>query len=187
MAPSTTNDHSPILEWQPPPCGIADVCCDTSWTKTGPSGLGVVIYSDSSCLLDCVSMNCCSASPFAAEAQAVLLGVERAATLGIRRVQVRSDALEIITQISSNSACNDWRTFPVIDEIRKRSQWFDFITWDWNPREANQAAHGVASLAKSRLGLHRWAAAPPPSLAMVLRNDDLPCPPAVLESEAGVA
>ncbi|KAL6201981.1 hypothetical protein ACLB2K_025692 [Fragaria x ananassa] len=82
-------------------------------------------------------MNCCSASPSAAEAQAILLGVERAATLGIRRVQVRSDALEIITQIRSNSACNDWRIFTIIDEIRRRSQWFDFVTRDWIPREAN--------------------------------------------------
>ena len=137
MAPSTTSDHSLILKWQPPPSGIANVCCDASWTKTGPSGLGVVIRSDSTCLLDCVSMNCCSASPSAAEAQAILLGVERAAALGIRRVQVRSDALEIITQIRSNSACNDWRIFTIIDEIRRRSQWFDFVTRDWIPREAN--------------------------------------------------
>ncbi|KAL6140644.1 hypothetical protein ACLB2K_058942 [Fragaria x ananassa] len=140
--------------------------------------MGVVIRSNSGELVDCVSnVNKCGSSAMA-EANALLLGVDTALNLGLGKVCLRSDSLEVINNIKASSNHMDWRLFPIIEEIRKRSQRFGSITWEWIPREANQAAHVVASLAKSRLGLHRWASMPPPSLASVLRNDGLPCPPA---------
>ncbi|PRQ38362.1 putative ribonuclease H-like domain-containing protein [Rosa chinensis] len=71
--------------------------------------------------------------------------------------------------------CNS--TYPLIEEIRRKSLQFSEIYWDWIPREANTVAHTAASLAKGTVGLNRWANTPPPSLLRVLKIDGLPCPP----------
>ncbi|KAL6213793.1 hypothetical protein ACLB2K_013233 [Fragaria x ananassa] len=171
--PSLESEVRSRKRWQPPPLDVVDVCCDASWIESGSCGMGVVIRSNSGELVDCVSnVNKCGSSAMA-EANALLLGVETALNLGLGKVCLRSDSLEVINNIKASSNYMDWGLFPIIEEIRKRSQSFGSI-----PREANQAAHVVASLTKSKLGLHRWASMPPPSLASVLRNDGLPCPPA---------
>ncbi|XP_024155933.1 uncharacterized protein LOC112163903 [Rosa chinensis] len=165
-----------INQWSPPPQNVAAINCDASWKSPSTGGLGTIIRDYRGMVICGATFNTCSGSVIIAEAQAILLGLNLAIKHNLKRVRVDSDSLEAITEIRKANSYQNWRISPIIDEIHKKSQYFDHITWEWIPREANRVAHVVASLAIRSVGLNRWANRPPPSLSMVLRNDGLPCP-----------
>ncbi|XP_062014039.1 uncharacterized protein LOC133730473 [Rosa rugosa] len=163
--------------WIPPPPGYAAINCDATWKPPRAGGLGVVIRNETGLSICGASQSVTSGSVEIAEAQAVLLGVNLAVENHLKKVRIQSDSQVVISDLITTTAHGNWKIFPIIDEIHKRSKFFKDITWEWIPQEANMAAHTAASLAKSRVGLNRWVDRPPPSLSLVLRNDGLPCPP----------
>ncbi|KAL6194605.1 hypothetical protein ACLB2K_035687 [Fragaria x ananassa] len=135
--PSLEFEASTRKPWQPSPLDVVDVCCDASWIESGSCGIGVVIRSNSEELVDCVSnVNKCGSSAIA-ETNALLLGVDTTLNLGLGKVCLISNSLEVINNIKASSNYMDWRLFPIIEEIRKRSKSFGYITWEWIPRRAS--------------------------------------------------
>ncbi|XP_062021309.1 uncharacterized protein LOC133737842 [Rosa rugosa] len=165
-----------INQWTLPPQNAAAINCDASWKSPSTGGLGTIIRDYRGMVICGATFNTCSGSVIIAEAQAILLDLNLAIEHNLKRVRVESDSLEAITKLRKANSCGNWRISPIIGEIHKKSQFFDHITWDWIPREANRVAHEAASLAIQSVGLNRWANRPPPSLSTVLRNDGLPCP-----------
>ncbi|XP_062014437.1 uncharacterized protein LOC133730957 [Rosa rugosa] len=166
--------------WTAPPPSFVKLNCDAAWKAPSEAGLGVIIRDHTGSFLggSAVPAKCSSAA--VAESEAVLSGVNLAISMDLKLVKFESDALEIISDLRNTSSSSNWRTYPIIQQIRRRCTFFDDCCWDWVPREANRAAHLAASLANRTVGPQRWANQPPPSLTRVLRNDGLPCPPANL-------
>ncbi|KAL6213271.1 hypothetical protein ACLB2K_012718 [Fragaria x ananassa] len=168
-----------VLKWTHPPEGVTAINCDAAWSDENNGGLGVVLRNDEG---DCIGGAHGQASlPFveAAEATSILLGVNVALDLGLKDVIVQSDSLSIITELNSSSTCKNWKITQIIDDIKWKKEFFNSITWDWIPGEANQVANVAALLGKRMMGLNRWVNWPPSSLSNVLRNNGLPCPPSV--------
>ncbi|XP_024178414.1 uncharacterized protein LOC112184388 [Rosa chinensis] len=165
------------LLWKTPPPNYHKVNCDASWKAPHKAGIGIIIRNSNG------ELHCGAASPAhcgsiaEAEAFAILQGVSLAVTTNLRKVIIESDAKEVISDLREVGRRKNWRTYPILEQIRKKASSLEDCKWEWIPREANRVAHNAASLANGSVGPLRWATQPPPSLTLVLRNDGLPCPP----------
>ncbi|XP_024163871.1 uncharacterized protein LOC112170807 [Rosa chinensis] len=171
-----SSNSSGLYHWKPPPPLYAKINCDVAWTPPSRGGLGVVIRDHNADLICGSSKALVCRSVEIAEAKAILLGVNLAIDHNLKKVMVESVSKGVLLELTSTSTSKNWRIWPIINEIRSKSSYFDELSWDWVPREVNRAAHCAASLANRSVGLLRWADQPPPSLSLVLRNDGLPCP-----------
>ncbi|PON97255.1 Ribonuclease H-like domain containing protein [Trema orientale] len=84
----------------------------------------------------------------AAEAFAMLKGVELALRKGWSWVILEGDSLNVITSLKGAVDAVSWEAESYVSAARKLSHHFDFIVFDWIPRNVNIFAHYV-----SRLGL----------------------------------
>ena len=168
-----------VLKWTHPPEGVTAINCDAAWSDENNGGLGVALRNHEGVCIGGAHGQAFLSSVEAAEATAILLGVNVALDMGLKDVIVQSDSLSIITELNSSSSCKNWKITQIIDDIKWKKVFFNSITWDWIPREANQVADAAALLGKRMMGLNRWVNRPPSSLLSVLRNDGLPCPPLV--------
>ncbi|KAL6145798.1 hypothetical protein ACLB2K_056483 [Fragaria x ananassa] len=168
-----------VLKWTHPPEGVTAINCDAAWSNENNGGLGVALRNHEGVCIGGAHGQAFLSSVEAAEATAILLGVNVALDMGLKDVIVQSDSLSIITELNSSSSCKNWKITQIIDDIKWKKVFFNSITWDWIPREANQVADAAALLGKRMMGLNRWVNRPPSSLLSVLRNDSLPCPPLV--------
>ncbi|XP_062015748.1 uncharacterized protein LOC133732260 [Rosa rugosa] len=180
MIPSATSNRvvRPQTHWMPPPRGFFKVNCDAAWGPPSTAGLGVVVRDSTGRSISGLAIKTTCGTVAEAEASAILHGISLASTLNLRKVHIESDAKEVVLDLNGLGRGKNWKTYPILDHIRRLATGFEECNWDWVPREANKAAHCAASLACGTVGPQRWANQPPPSLTLVLRNDGLPCPPA---------
>ncbi|XP_062005967.1 uncharacterized protein LOC133723160 [Rosa rugosa] len=176
-SPNNQQVPQPRPHWVAPPPGYSKINCDAAWNPPTSARLGAIIRNSAGDFQCGSASSATCGSAAEAEASAVLLGVSLAVSYNLKMVQVESDAKEIITDLRGMGREKNWRTYPILEQIRRKAESFDDFKWDWIPREANMAAHIAATLANGSVGPLRWANQPPPSLTLVLRNDGLPCPP----------
>ncbi|KAL6141489.1 hypothetical protein ACLB2K_059777 [Fragaria x ananassa] len=168
-----------VLKWTHPPERVTAINCDAAWSDENNGGLGVVLRNHKGDCIGGAHGKASLPSVEAAEATTILLGVNAALDLGLKDVIVQSDSLSVITDVNFSSTCKNWKITQIIDDIKWKKEFFNSITWDWIPREANQVAKAAALLGKRMMGLNRWVNRPLSSLSNVLRKDSLPCPPSV--------
>ncbi|KAL6190265.1 hypothetical protein ACLB2K_036663 [Fragaria x ananassa] len=154
---------------------------DASWYPPNQAGIGCVIRDSNRVLIAGTSYRESCGSVTEAETSAILAGAELAASLQLQDVIIESDSEEVILELKKKHGKVNWRTYLIIQQIRRKCSSFDSCIWVWIPREANRVAHGAASLAFGSVNPMRWASQPPPSLTNVLRNDGLPSPPMVTD------
>ncbi|KAL6128651.1 hypothetical protein ACLB2K_072006 [Fragaria x ananassa] len=169
------------MQWLPPPFGLFKINTDESWYPPNQAGIGCVIRDSNRVLIASTSYRESCGSVTEAEASAILAGVELAASLQLQDVIIELDFEEVILELKKKHGKVNWRTYLIIQQIRRKCSSFDRCIWVWIPREANRVAHGAASLAFGTVDPMRWASQPPHSLTNVLRNDGLPCPPMVTD------
>ncbi|CAB4283542.1 unnamed protein product [Prunus armeniaca] len=110
------------------------------------------------------------------EALAVLTGLNLAAELDHQNIVVECDAKIVVDCITKKRTMASWKIFPILAEIWRKAQEFQYVQWNWVPRLANQVAHAATKVSNARVGNVRWMSQPPPSLVSVLSRDGLPCP-----------
>lgn len=154
-----------VRPWEKPPVGFVKLNWDASVDRKGKKmGIGLIVRDHAGGV---VAMACETKDhiqdPAVAEAIAARRGVELSGELGIRRLLLEGDALQIVQAISSDVGV--WVPYGVIIEdtmqMLQRFQEHDVMHIQ---REANQAAHHLAKLALT-LGVNRvWREDFPESL-----------------------
>ncbi|XP_062021341.1 uncharacterized protein LOC133737882 [Rosa rugosa] len=141
-SPSQYPSPDRLTSWTPPPFGFSKINVDASWKPPNSSGIGVVIRNSDRSLV-CASSSGCrrdSSSVEMAEARAILAGINLAIELHLGNIILESNSKNLISNITNQASSKNWRIFPLLEEIRRKSSGFENINWHWTPREANRAA-----------------------------------------------
>ncbi|XP_062014653.1 uncharacterized protein LOC133731252 [Rosa rugosa] len=122
-------NHSHSSKWIPPPPGIVKINVDAAWSDASKAcGLGVVLRDHPGAVVGGSIRSDMCGSALVAEAKAILDGVNYALQHDITKVIVESDALEVVSEIQSKRKNKNWMTYPLIEEIRRKSLRFSEIS-----------------------------------------------------------
>jgi hypothetical protein len=143
------------IDWQKPPMGVCKVNWDAAVDNHGRRiGIGAIVRDHNGVVLAMLSETVASIKdPATAEAMAARRGVELSKSMGIMKLILEGDALQIVQALQSTGG--RWYPYGLIIEDTRRMFWnFQECSVRHVQREANVEAHKLAKLALS-LGENR--------------------------------
>ncbi|XP_024163974.1 uncharacterized protein LOC112170941 [Rosa chinensis] len=183
LAPSV-RQHAPVVlnsvpqTWLPPALGSLKINTDATWNSESLCcGLAALLRDSLGTFLNGVVSVGKATSAEAAEAQAVLLGLNLAKTESILSFSLEADCLPLISALKSSLGSVSWSTLSWFQQIKSLADSFSSVNWSWISREANVAADVAAHLAPRLEPVLDWFLNPPPSLHHVLQSDAVAAPP----------
>ena len=130
------------------------VACDgASRGNPGPAGIGVEITTEDGTVVDEIARGIGETTNNVAEYTAVIEGLELAAELGARTVELRSDSLLLINQLTGRYRVKAPHLLPLHRRARSVAAGFERISFEHVPREENVQADRLANE-----GVDRWLA-----------------------------
>ncbi|XP_062013814.1 uncharacterized protein LOC133730196 [Rosa rugosa] len=84
---------------------------------------------------------------YAAEYEALIIGLEVLLELGVRDVQIRGDSQLVINQLQEKYICASWLLMPYLNRAIELLDQFDDVNLEYIPRERNFKANKLAQLA----------------------------------------
>lgn len=156
-ATSRVSFQSQPMNWCCPQLQFTKLNVDAANDKSkGRTGFGAVIRNDQGKLM-CAATEAVPGliSIYTAEARAILFGLEVCKKECFRKVEVESDALNVIKSIEGG----DWELSqegPIFDEIQLIASQFEEIHWKKIPRQCNTVAHALAKAAIPVVGPMFW-------------------------------
>jgi single stranded DNA-binding protein len=118
----------------------------------GPAGFGVVVMTPAGEVLAELAEPIGRATNNVAEYQAVIAGLERARSLGARRVEVQSDSQLVIRQLTGAWQVKTAALEPLWAKARGIAEGFEQVIFTQVPREETLRADALANQAMSRQG-----------------------------------
>ncbi|KAL4332038.1 hypothetical protein GQ457_07G005000 [Hibiscus cannabinus] len=161
-----------VVSWSPPISPMVKINVDAAFDTVVHSSISGVVVQDSEghLLGSCVQLNFAIASCFAAEAQAVIKGLNFARDLGCLHVTLESDSLTMISKL--RSAKDDISVLrPYISEAKGISRSFASCQFVFIPRGGNVVAHRLAQFGKSRNADFFWVEEIPSPLIVLVEVD----------------
>ncbi|MFQ5513003.1 MAG: ribonuclease HI family protein [Myxococcota bacterium] len=113
----------------------------------GPAGAGVHIEDETGAALDEASLYLGEATNNVAEYRALLLGLERAGTLGAARVEIRADSELVVRQMTGQYRVRNPALQVLHRRARELERGFERVDYVHVPREQNLAADRLANRA----------------------------------------
>jgi ribonuclease HI len=113
----------------------------------GPAALGVSIQTPDGDELAAIGETIGETTNNVAEYSAVVVGLKRAAELGAREVEVRSDSMLMVEQVNGRYKIRTPHLKALIDEIHTAARAFDAVTYTHVPRERNVRADELVNRA----------------------------------------
>ena len=113
----------------------------------GPAGAGSYIESQDGSCLDEAHRYLGRATNNVAEYEALILGLERAAALGARRVEVRADSQLLVKQMLGEYRINNGSLRECAQRARELVKNFDAVNYVHIRRHLNEEADRLANLA----------------------------------------
>ncbi|XP_038678394.1 uncharacterized protein LOC119979838, partial [Tripterygium wilfordii] len=110
-------------------------------------GIGVVLISPDENIIPFTAKLYFECTNNVAEYEACTMGIQAAIDMGIRRLQVYGDSQLVIRQLNDEWETKDDKLIPYYQHIKKLVKFFDWIEFDHIPREENQIADALATLA----------------------------------------
>ncbi|XP_050914939.1 uncharacterized protein LOC127129867 [Lathyrus oleraceus] len=110
-------------------------------------GIGTVITSLTGFHLPFTARLCFDCTNNMEEYEACIYGLEAAIDLRIKILEVYDDSALVISQVKGDWETRDSKLIPYKEHIRKRVPYFDEISFHHIPREENQLANALATLA----------------------------------------
>ncbi|KAI4989132.1 hypothetical protein ZWY2020_036449 [Hordeum vulgare] len=157
--------------WTPPAAGLYKLNVDACFNiDSGTGSSGVVIRDDKGTFLAAL----CSGIPFAddagsAEARGLRDGLLLANELGMQKLVVESDCMEVVdTMLEGGNSLG--LAAAIYEECAFLANNFSCIMFQFCPREANMAADTLARYAEPTKTI-KWVDEPPGFLIDVLAND----------------
>ena len=111
----------------------------------GPAGAGAVITSTDGEVLAEIAEGLGHATNNVAEYTAAILGLERAAELGARRVTLRTDSQLLVQQLAGRYRVKAVHLVPLWRRVRELAAGFERIRFEHVPRERNVEADRLAN------------------------------------------
>jgi probable phosphoglycerate mutase len=118
----------------------------------GPAGFGVVVATPDGEVLAELAQPIGWATNNAAEYRAVIAGLERARSLGARRVQVRLDSQLVVRQLTGAWQVKTAALQSLFAEARRLVDEFEQVRFEQVPREENRRADALANQAMNQQG-----------------------------------
>ncbi|XP_050877580.1 uncharacterized protein LOC127081359 [Lathyrus oleraceus] len=111
------------------------------------NGVGAVITSPTNFHLPFTARLCFECTNNMAEYEACIFGIEVAIDLRIKILEVYGDPALVISQVKRDWDTRDHKLIPYKEHVLKLVSYFDEITYHHIPREENQLADALATLA----------------------------------------
>ncbi|WP_067859291.1 bifunctional RNase H/acid phosphatase [Nocardia shimofusensis] len=111
----------------------------------GPAGYGAVVFDTDRTVLAERSAGLGIATNNVAEYRGLIAGLEAAAELGARTVDVRMDSKLVVEQMSGRWKVKHAAMIPLAERARRLVAGFDRVTFTWIPRERNKHADKLAN------------------------------------------
>ncbi|XP_050908898.1 uncharacterized protein LOC127122638 [Lathyrus oleraceus] len=111
------------------------------------NGIEAVITSQSSFHLPFIARLCFECTNNMAEYEACIFGIEVAIDFRIKILEAYGDSTLVISQVKEDSDTRDHKLIPYKEHILKLVPYFDEITFYHIPREKNQLADALETLA----------------------------------------
>ncbi len=118
----------------------------------GPAGIGAVVATPGGKVLAEVAEGIGWATNNVAEYRAVIAGLERARSLGARRVRVRADSQLLVQQLNGVYRVRNPGLAPLWAEVKRLARSFEQVTFEHVPRGRNRAADALANRAMDAQG-----------------------------------
>lgn len=116
----------------------------------GPAGIGVVIEDEDGKVLEEHAKFLGVATNNVAEYKAVVLGLERAKSLGAATVEVRADSELLVKQANGDYRVKNEGLKPLYEKMKILETHFDKVRYRHVRREMNKAADALANRAMDR-------------------------------------
>jgi len=113
----------------------------------GPASIGAVLYDEDDAIAVTVSEEIGTATNNVAEYSAVIAGLEAAAQLGADEVELRSDSLLLVRQISGEYRVKAAGLKPLHAKVSELLATFASVEVNHVPREQNEVADALANAA----------------------------------------
>jgi len=120
-------------------------CDGASRGNPGPAGAGAWITTPDGTTVAEIAEGLGETTNNVAEYTAAILGLERAAELGARRVLLRSDSQLLINQLTGQYRVKTPHLLPLHRRLRQLAAGFDKVTFEHVPRGANVEADRLAN------------------------------------------
>jgi ribonuclease HI len=117
----------------------------------GPAGIGVVIKDENGPILEKISRRLGITTNNQAEYQAIIIGLEKAISLGVKNVVVKSDSELVVNQINGHYKIKSTALRPLYQRVVQLIGSLESFSISYIPREQNAAADGLANKALDNL------------------------------------
>jgi ribonuclease HI len=131
----------------PAPRRVRVYCDGASRGNPGPAGAGAVITDSDGRVLERLTRFLGRQTNNVAEYQGLLLGLEHAAMLGAREVEVFADSELLVRQMKGEYRVKNAGLRPLHEEARRRVAGFDAVFFRHIPREMNEDADAQSNRA----------------------------------------
>lgn len=177
----TSEQHT---RWQPPPDDYIKINVDAATNLNLKKGaISAVVRDQYGVLLTGTARFVACTVPMEAEALAVLNALYMAESLGVDRVVVETDNLEV--QDACYSPCPPWRISSFVHKIKLILSAHPHFSVSWSRRSANKVADLVAKMAlKNTLPLS-WTWLVPVKIRAAILEDNIVCQSSILSARNG--
>ena len=160
--------------WTKPPEDIVKLNVDAAFNIiSGSGGTGMVIRDHLGSLISCGRRRLQVEDAATAEASALRDGLLLAGEVGCNKLLVESDCMEVV-EIMQNGGNSLGAAAAIYEECSFLCRSFSRVSFAHCPREANKAAHVLASLAEGSSS-DVWHEEPPDFLVSTLADDVTIC------------
>ena len=122
-------------------------CDGGSRGNPGPSALGVSIQTPDGDEIEGIGETIGTGTNNFAEYSAVIKALERAASLGARKVHIRSDSKLLVEQLRGNYKIKSPNLIPLVLRAREAARAFEEVKYEHVRREQNVRADELVNLA----------------------------------------
>ena len=110
----------------------------------GKCGAGYVIYSDNESICEGYkSVSAYNTSNYA-EYMGLIIGLNKAISLGIKNLKIEGDSMLIVNQVTGNFACQAQNLIDLLNKVRELFNSFNLINIDYISRQDNKIADKLA-------------------------------------------
>ncbi|KAL7002593.1 tetrahydrofolate synthase [Sarracenia purpurea var. burkii] len=143
-------------KWVPPNTGWHKANFDEAWCKDGKAGIGVVIRDEYGLVLaSYVEQRACLANAENTEALGACRALEVVHSLGLKKVQLEGDALNIIKAINSLELDMSY-IGEIIESTKALAKKVITFSCTHTKRQENAVAHALSRIAIENAGTHMW-------------------------------